>query len=250
VSDALDLRQPGKTEGYAVIRNIGLCHELVLTLIGAAAHLPRMGVFSGPSGFGKSFAAAFCSGEHRAYYVEVRSNWTRRALLLAILRQQGITPATTIYEMTDQVAEQLALSQRPLIIDECDHLIARGLVETVRDLFEQSQAPVVLIGEERLPQKLAAFERFHARILVWKQALPCNAQDARELARFYCPDVTVRDDLVQRLIAAARGSIRRVCVNLDRIAAFARDAGFKTVGAAEWAERELYAGQPPESRLF
>jgi DNA transposition AAA+ family ATPase len=180
----LDLRPQASTEGFAAIRNIMLLDELVTTLLGAAAHLPRIGVFSGPSGFGKSFAAAFAAGEHRAYYVEVRSNWTRRALLLAILRQQGITPATTIYDMVDQVAEQLALSQRPLIVDECDHVVARGLVETVRDVFEQSQAPIVLIGEERLPQKLAAFERFHGRILAWRQAAPCSLEDAKELARF------------------------------------------------------------------
>lgn len=249
-SNVLPLRMPARTDGFAPIKNIGLLHGLLRALLDGPAHLPRIGVFSGPSGFGKSFAAAFAAGEHRAYYVEVRSSWTKRALLLAILRQQGITPGTTIYEMVDQVAEQLALSRRPLIVDEMDHVVARGLVEILRDVYEQSQAPIALIGEERLPQKLAAFERFHGRILTWRQAVPCDLEDARALADFYAPEVDVKDDLLERLVAAARGSTRRVCVNLDRIAAFARDAGLRAVGQAEWGEQELYTATPPESRLF
>jgi hypothetical protein len=250
---AIDLEDGSPaTCGVALTANVALLDELIRGLLDSAEHLPRLGVFSGPSGYGKSIAAAFAAGEHRAYYVECRSTWTKRYFLQMILRQQGrereISTRTVIPEMVEMVAEELALSCRPLIVDEMDYVVERGLVELLRDVYEQSQAAIVLIGEELLPQKLAKFERFHGRIQAWAQAQPCRLPDARELARFYCPDVAVRDDLLERLVAAAFGSARRVCVNLEQIRRFARTAGLSAIGLAEWAGRELHSGLPPKPR--
>ena len=241
---------PASVSGVAPLRNISALSALIGKTQQRASHLPGLATFSGPSGFGKSFAAAYAAGQHRAYYVEARSGWTRKAMLLAILRQQGIVPARTVTECVDQVAEQLALSRRPLIIDEFDHVVARNLVELVRDIYEQSQATVILIGEEFLPQKLQRWERFHGRVLDWVQAAPCGLPDAQALARLYCPDTAVADDLLQRLVAEANGSCRRVCVNLDHVAALARGAGLATITLAEWGARPLHTGKPPATRSF
>ncbi len=236
--------------GIAPLRNITALSALIARTQGRASHLPGLATFSGPSGFGKSFAAAHAAGQFRAYYVEARSGWTRKALLLAVLRQQGVVPARTVSEMVDQVAEQLVLSRRPLIIDEFDHVVARNLVELVRDIYEQSQATIVLIGEEYLPTKLQRWERFHGRVLAWEQAAACSLTDAQALARLYCPRVAVADDLLERLVAQAQGSCRRVCVNLDQIGAFALDAGLPIVTLGDWGERPLYTGNPPAVRRF
>ena len=241
---------PQPVSGIAPLRNITALASLIGRTQGRASHLPGLGTFSGPSGFGKSFAAAHSAGQFRGYYVAARSGWTRKAMLLAILRQQGIVPARTVSEMVDQVAEQLVLSRRPLIIDEFDHVVARNLVELVRDIYEQSQATIILIGEEFLPQKLQRWERFHGRVLDWVQAAPCSLPDAHALARLYCPRVEVAEDLLGRLVAEANGSCRRVCVNLDQIGAFALDAGLPVVTLADWGARPLHTGKPPATRSF
>nr|WP_249123784.1 ATP-binding protein [Pseudomonas aeruginosa] len=75
--------------------------------------------------------------------------------------------------MADQIAEELAASGRPLIIDEMDHLVAAGQVELIRDLYESSQASILLIGEEMLPTKLKKYERFHGRVLSWVPPSQC-----------------------------------------------------------------------------
>jgi len=236
--------------GFAPLRNMDLLDELVSRLADRPSHLPGLGCFSGPSGWGKSFAAAYCAARHRAYYVEARSAWTRSAMLQAVLRELGIQAGHTIAEMVDQVAAQLATSRRVLIVDEMDHVVQRGLVELVRDVYELSQGAVILIGEENLPQKLKRFERFHGRILEWVQALPCDLGDARELACFYAPRVEVADDLLERLVEVTHGSARRVCVNLERIRIFAAGARLERVDLASWGERELHTGEPPASRTF
>lgn len=236
--------------GAAPLRNISVLDALLMRAINREAHLPGIVTFSGPSGFGKSTAVGFVAAQHQAVYVEVRSVWTKKAFLEAVLKQMGIKAGPTIAAMADQVSEELALSQRPLMLDEGDNLIERNLVELVRDLYEQSKAPVVLIGEELLPQKLKRWERFHGRVMDWAQALPADAHDANILARHYLPGITIKDDLIERLVREANGSVRRIVTNLDRIAYEARAEEWAEVGLKEWGKRALHTSVPPQARKF
>lgn len=239
-----------RAHGAAPLRNIQILEELLLRSVNREPHLPGIVTFSGPSGFGKSTAVAYVASHHQAIYVEVRSVWTKKAFLEAALQQLGLQPAKTIATMADQVSQELAMSQRPLMIDEADNLVDRNLVELVRDLYEQSKAPVVLIGEELLPQKLKRWERFHGRVMDWAQALPADANDVRALVRHYAPDIELRDDLVERLVRDAHGSVRRIVTNIDRIAYVARAEDIKVIGLKDWGARPLHSATPPQARKF
>jgi DNA transposition AAA+ family ATPase len=179
--------------------------------------LPGMVVFHGPSGWGKSMAACYTAIRHNCFYIECRSTWTRKAILEAIVREMAMTPSHTTYGLTEQVSQRLALSGRPLIIDEMDHIVDKNAVEIVRDIYEGSGVPILMIGEERLPEKLTRWERFHGRILDFIGAQAADIEDAKVLAKFYAKDVECADDLLHALSDAARGSIRRICVNLAHI---------------------------------
>jgi len=235
----------------APLKNVKLCAAALDDAAGRAAHLPGMAVFYGPSGYGKSTAAAFAANRTRAYYVECRSTWTRRAVLLAMLHEMGIEAAKggRIYEMADAVCEQLAKSGRPLIVDEMDHLVDKSAVELIRDIYEGSGAAILLIGEERLPKKLEKWERFHGRILDFVPAQPADLEDARHLARLYCAGMTVQEDLLRKIHELAHGSARRICVNLEHARSAAAKAGLKSIGLAEWGDRVFYTGEAPVRRI-
>ncbi len=211
-------------------------------------HLPGMAVLYGFSGFGKSTAAAFVANKMRAYYVECKSVWTKKALLENILKVMGITPAATVTNMLDQVCEQLARSGRPLIIDEMDHIVEKAAVEIVRDIYEGSKAPILLIGEERLPAKLTKWERFHGRIMEWTAAPQADANDARILAEFYCPNVTIEADLLDLIHSKAKGSVRRIATNLELVRDEAASQGLHAIGLKQWGKRQLYTGEAPQPR--
>jgi hypothetical protein len=233
----------------APLQNVSLCNRVLERAMNRPAHLPGMVCFYGPSGYGKSFAASFVANRHRAYYIECKSTWTRKAILSAILHEMGIPPVGPIYALTEQISEQLALSGRPLIIDEMDHIVDRSAVEIVRDIYEGSGAAILLIGEEMLPVKLKRWERFHGRILDWAPAQPADTDDARTLARFYCHNISVRDDILEAVTRSARGSVRRVCVNLARIEEEALGMGLTEIGLAEWGPRKFFTGDAPARRL-
>lgn len=233
----------------AQISNIDLVSVATEKLMSRVDGLPGIGVMFGEAGRGKTIAACALANLTRGYYVQVRSAWSRKALLEKMLFEMGIKPVGTISNLLDQICEQIAASKRPLIIDEFDFCLrSDGMIELVRDIYEGSQGTMLLIGEETLPQKLKRWERFHSRVMAWIPALPASMDDARKLAPIYCPGVTVADDLIGRVHELAHGSVRRVCVNLTLIHEEALLMGEDRMTLATWGERALYTGESPKRR--
>lgn len=157
-------------------------------------------------------------------------------------------PRGTIPEMVKEIVSAMVHLARPLIIDEFDHVVARGYVETVREIHDKSGAPIVLIGEELLPTKLLPWERFHGRILDWVPAQPTTAEDAAVLARLYVPGVEIAADLLDHINRLSEGRVRRVIVNLERVREAALLEGWDRADVAGWGDRPLFSGLPPRAR--
>lgn len=235
--------------GIADIANLGLCDVALERALSRTTSLPGMVCFYGPSGYGKSMSACWVANSRRAYYVQARSVWTKKDTLRAIISEMGVTtaPTATSAALVDAIASELAMTGRPLIIDEMDHIVNKGSVELIRDIYEASQAPILLIGEEMLPTKLKRFERFHGRVLSWVPAQPVSVEDAKRLTPIYSK-VTIHDDLLAHVVKLANGSVRRVAVNLSLISDTALTEGMAAVDLTTWGKRELYTGEAPKRR--
>lgn len=238
----------GNGNTIAPLRNVGLFMELVERVQSRPAHLPGMATFHGFSGYGKTFSATLAANTHRALYVEVGSTWTRKRFLEALLTELGQPARGTIADMADLVITSLAQEGRPLIIDEFDHVVARGYVELVREIHDKSCSAIVLIGEELLPSKLVKYERVHNRMLDWMPAAPADLEDVRHLVKLYAPEVTMADDLLGRIAEAATGRVRRACVSIERVREMARTGGLAEVDLGSWGDRPLFLGLPPARR--
>jgi DNA transposition AAA+ family ATPase len=235
--------------GKAALLNVDLCLGAMETARNRPRHLPGLVVFYGPSGFGKSSAAAVAVTQTGAYCVQAQSSWTRKAFFLALLKVMGIAPAKTLYEMGEQIAVQLVTSGKALIIDEADHLVAKGIIESVRDIYEATLTPVMLIGEENLPGSLKRWERIHGRVLEFVPAQPASFDDAKALRAMFAKRIIVADDLLALVHRESKGSVRRICVNLERIQSVAQTDGRTEMDLAAWGERSLYTGEAPARRV-
>lgn len=240
---------PVSMPGKAPLANVALALGALSGAMNRPGHLPGLVVLYGPSGLGKSTAATVATTQLRAYYVQAKSSWTRKAVYQSILKTMGIVPAKTVYEMEEQVSLQLANSRRPLIVDEADHLVAKGSIEIVRDIYEGSNAAILLIGEENLPSNLARWERIHNRVLEWVPAQYADMDDARALRDLYCDKVVIADDLLENIHTTSKGVVRRIVVNLERVQQAALAAGKKAIDLAAWGKQELYTGEAPKRRV-
>jgi DNA transposition AAA+ family ATPase len=230
----------------AQIHNLELVRIAAERLASRNAALPGIAVLYGPAGYGKTTAALAVANENRSYFVQMRSAWGRKALLEKVLIEMAIKPLGTIPQMLDQVCAQLGSSGRMLILDEFDYCTKNdSMIELVRDIYEGSQATLLLLGEEQLPGKLKRWERFHSRVLSWIPAQPISVADAAQLAPIYCPGVAVASDMLQHLVDISGGSVRRVSVNLNGIADAAAVEGWAEVALADWGNRPLYTGEAP-----
>lgn len=228
-------------------RNVALLMELVSRIKTRTPGLPGMGTFYGPTGYGKSRAVCVTAVTHQAYYVQMKSIWSCKYLLEMILQQMNIKPARTASHLLEQISKQLLLSQRPLIIDEADLILKKGMIEVLRDIYESSQGTIILVGEENLPTNLEAVERVHGRMLDWVAAQPASLEDARLFAGKHCKDITVSDCLLEHVVKSTHGVARYVCNNLNRIAEFAKMHGLSSL-TAETYTGTLFTGKAPERR--
>lgn len=236
------------TPSIAPLRNVAALIGLVEQVQERAFGLPGMATFYGPSGWGKTTAVTVAANEYQAHVVQVKDCWTPTYFAQAILREIGLPPVRGVPAMVDAIGGQLARSDRPLIIDDAQYLLRKRMIELARDIYESCQAPVILVGEERLPQDLTKWENIHNRQLAWEPALPCNLSDANKLAPIYAANVEVDDDLMQAIVEASGGSIRRVAINLARAKELARGRGRRSVDLDLWGARAFETGQPPAVR--
>ncbi|SDI84334.1 DNA transposition protein, AAA+ family ATPase [Pseudomonas flavescens] len=230
------------------LTNVGLLSGAMKRAQARPIGLPGLVAMYGPSGYGKSAAAAFAANQHRCYYVECRDSWSKKAFLQAILREMAIHPGRTMSEMVDQIAVQLSASRRPLIVDDVQYLLDKAVANVLTDVYNASEGTIVLIGEERVPASLAKLERLHNRVLEWVPAQPATLDDLRQLAEQSYPEMSFSDDLLEDLNRATRGCLRRAAVNLYKVQSEASAMMRERIDLAAWGNRGWFTGEAPIRR--
>ena len=196
---------------------------------------PGLRVFYGHSGWGKTWAVTACAIQFDAAYVCAIEGMTRKSLLTELLGALGNEPqGRTVYELTKEAARALLASGRAVIVDEADQLMSKGILNTLRAVHDQSQAAVVLVGEERLPEKLEAFERVHNRVIGFHPAQPCTIEDAVKMAAHFARGLQVAPDLVEAVVTETAGVTRRVRANFIEMRKVAHRAGEEAIDLAWW----------------
>lgn len=232
----------------APLRNVTLLNALINRVHNRGEDLPGLACFFGPSGYGKTKAATWNAQKTRAYWVEVKSTWSRRKFAEMILKAMGIPPGRTIGDMVEQIGEQLAKSGRPLLIDEADLVAKDGMIGIIRDIYESSQATVILIGEENLPQTLRRWERVHNRMLDWVPAQPADLREVGLLAGLKCPSLTIDPAVQQLVLEQSQARARRIVVNLRQITEYALMHGKSTITMADAPKITFFSGEAPTPR--
>lgn len=223
------MRTPYITE----LRNVSALFVLIEEVNERHMMLPGLAIFHGPSGFGKTTAVTLASNAFEAIVVQVLESETKLSLCQTILEEMGVQDRRgTVRAMIKRIGQELARSARPLILDDAQYLLKKGMIETVRDIHEASQATIVLVGEEELPHKITKWPNIHGRVREWMQAEPCDQRDAGLLAEVYAQGVTVAEDLLALIVESSQGSIRYVSINLERAKELAKRKGCDVVDAA------------------
>lgn len=219
--------------GVAKLTNVGLAMAAMKQIQAATPQMPRIAVLSGPPGYGKSQAAMFMAHPlgMDAAFVQLRMFDTTKSMSELILTELDVRfkPSWTTANKFDAICERLAVINRPLVIDEFDHIAEKTSVDFIRAIHDQCGTPIFLIGEERLQSTLLQrHERFHDRVLVWAHAVPCDADDAAALTRHYAPNLKWEAGTAQALVKLTSGVARRITTEVERIKEDCKRKGLDT----------------------
>jgi DNA transposition AAA+ family ATPase len=167
----------------------------------------------------------------------------------ALCRELSVVPRGSCARMMSDIIEKLSRDPRPVFIDEADYLVdSKRMTESLRDLHDMTGVPIVLIGMGGFEQKIAHRKQLTGRILTHVRFEPVDAADARILADQLC-DVKVRDDLLDRVHRASKGSVRLTVVSLARIEQRAKAMNLADIGSAEWGAKDdsFFTGEAPSA---
>lgn len=234
------------------IENVALCLAALKKAIDRGPQRHRVVPFFGPSGFGKSYAACFAANTCNCIYICLDSNVNKTRLFRKFVRALGLGVTGMPGTLMDAVVARLRDTDTPIIVDEADYLCQKDLVDSLRDLCDLSGVACLIIGEEKLPNKLNKWPRFTGRVFDWVQAVPVSRTDAQALIPFYSPQVAFADDLLDEMVKQAKGSVRCVTDTLTRLEEIALPHGIKKLDLAAWIKLGSPALKitPPPVRTF
>jgi hypothetical protein len=247
-------KEDGMTEetkpfnNIAPLANVVRLQTLAIRLQNRAHGLPGIGCMFSPAGYGKSTAGIFVNNSLGACHIQALPFGGTKGLLTMIVTELGIQPARTVSDLFLQAVTRLQKTNRILIVDEADQILTDRTIEMLRLLHDTTEAPLILMGEELLPQKLKRWERVHSRILSWVPAEAVTIEDIGFLAPIYAPQVTIDADLRAAVHKASQGSIRNASTNLAFISEFAASKGLKKLSLAEWGKKSFHTGEVPTAR--
>jgi len=126
--------------------------------------VPKMALVYGEPGLGKSKAALWWAVKNEAVYVRSSNMMSGRWFLEELVEELGELPLHKSSELFNQVVSQLTDSPRVLIIDEIDYLLSDSkAIETIRDIYDRTNTPIILIGMNKADRKLKRYRHIYDR---------------------------------------------------------------------------------------
>lgn len=232
------------------VKNVARLNDAGEALRRRPAGMPGMGLVHGETGWGKTTAVTWYASKVNAAYVRATSLWTPAAMLTKIAEELRIQARGSCSMMMDSIIEALALSNRPLFVDEADYLVdSKRMTEALRDLHDMATVPVVLIGMGGIDQRLSHRKQLTGRLMQDVRFQPLDLEDASAVARALC-EVKVAEDLLERLHRQCNGSARLLVVGLSRIEQRAKSAGSTEISSAAWGKTDaFFSGEAPTASV-
>ena len=187
--------------------------DAVDTCLGTDKALSGFVLAYGQAGRGKSVAAdGYHCSRNTGAYVRVWQGWSQSAFLQRLLFEvRGSNEDMPRYNgnrCKEIIVRLLQEKRQPLFIDEADRLrIDR--IEDLRDIYEMTGVPVILIGEEGLLGVLSERRRIWSRVVHSVEFGPINAAEVSVYGN-RAAGLKISPELSRRIAEKSEGDFRLV----------------------------------------
>ena len=198
--------------------------------------VPGLGLVHGRAGRGKTRSAIWYSVQKDCCYVRANALWTPLWMLQDICREYGHYPFNRTSKVFDQVKKLMQIQPKPLLIDEADYLLRNGkLLDSVRDLHDCSDAPIILIGMEEITGRLQRHGQFWSRISQIVEFHALTAAEISLIAKAWA-NLTLGGEASVEFCRVTSGDFRDVTVGLYHLEKMAKSSRTDSVSSKMIAE--------------
>ena len=137
---------------------------LVENLQNNPKNIPKMGLVYGEPGLGKSQTALWLSCKYDGIYIRASNLMTSRWLVEEIVREMDELPRYLTSDNFNIVISKLSQKPKIIFVDEIDYLMNNyKSVETLRDIHDKTDCPIVFIGMGLALRKLERYKHLYDR---------------------------------------------------------------------------------------
>jgi len=210
---------------FVTTSNVKVFVDVCRALETREAGVPGLGLVHGKRGLGKTRTALWYVAKNGGIYVRAKKAWTPHWMLEEVAVELGIAPRRTFRELFSEVAAALVENPRLIVIDEVNLPELRCL-ETLRDVHDITEAPMVFLGHEGVLMRLKRLAPLFDRFLYIAEFKDLGAQDLRLFCE-QCLELPVGDEVLERVLKLTGGNFRKCVVVLKgaEVRARAKKAG-------------------------
>ncbi|MEW6648190.1 MAG: ATP-binding protein [Pseudomonadota bacterium] len=203
----------------------------------------------GKAGYGKTGTLMWWAARTGAIYLRAKERWSPRWFLQELVEAAGASPAHYSKALMEQAVGLITRAQDEaeydssrypaVIIDEADNTTHdSGILETARDLSDLTEIPVILSGMARFTRFIQKRDQIYSRFAEIVEYGPNDADDVRAVCS-QLAEVTVADDLIERITHESHGRVRSILNAIARCETHAKRNRLTTLTADHMKGQEL-----------
>lgn len=199
--------------------NVRAFHQALQVMNRRGAGEACIMVIDGIPGLGKTTTLQHWTAKNQCIYLRAKKQWRASWMINELLEEMRITPPHRFEDKYKLCLNQVGQRQDrasmdeqtfAIVIDEAD-FISRNIdcMETMRDLSDGLEVPVIFVGMGRIRNNLGRFPQVMSRVSQYVEFRPATREDVRALINGLC-EVDVADDLVDFVHRVSKGFNREV----------------------------------------
>ena len=169
---------------FVKTKNVKKFISMVSNLQNRAEGVPGMALVYGEPGLGKTQTINWWALKNDAILVRCTQLMSARWLLTEILDEMGEISSSRISDCFNLIIKNLITNPQILIIDEIDYLtIDTKSVETLRDIHDKTNIPIILVGMTNAKSRLKRYKHLYDRLSEIVKFEPFSKQDIAEIIK-------------------------------------------------------------------
>ncbi|MDR1168513.1 MAG: AAA family ATPase [Heliobacteriaceae bacterium] len=220
---------------FVKTKNVKNFTALMEKLKNVPPNLPKMALVYGEHGLGKTRTIMWWVNKNDAVYVRACQNMTSRWLLSEIAEELGEKAFWNTQDSFEIVERNLKQNLKIIIVDEVDYLVDKNSVETLRDIHDRTDCPVVLAGMGNVDRKLSRYKHLTDRFYATMKFEHFDKSDIKQIIE-QLSEVEFTQDAMEHL-ASKTNQFRQIVKLLDKIEKLSKTNGIKVLD--EYKLKEL-----------